>query len=800
MGGGFWVARVAHIPNGMPWGRVAGLPPIGGVGLFLLMAYRLMRGFARSIREWNPGHDGWKDPGRRERRARYNSSVEGSQNSQAHLRLSGMVVQNQTGATSPPNPNNPTPPSMTSTISYPPSLADLNTLIQAVGPCMQLHAEEKYMMTDPEVLLETSKCTLDWGLVHGEEDYGTFSITEQVSQPVSSGADLMSKVTNATNDPNAGEENFRYWLTVDRSLQQGDQAAAKAYVAVYHQDIQSGGGIIQLQFWMFYAFNGPGKFHLTVGNTYAEDVHMKTGGRHYGDWEHVTVELRVDSSGNFSVTRIYLSRHDNTVWISGLSTFQLQNDRPIIYVAQDSHAHYESAGRHPYKRVAHKNFFVGYLDVDLFDKTGGGGASLDTANPSNYSIIFSDFDSASVSPPDWTKFAKRWGQYEKLTFTYNVPVIGVTAYTFNEVGCGPTGPLQHGTDFGFPAIMSMGARTASVNTSPGSGVNYTEVCLVGTDANLGISGLGGTWINLGAPTAPVTIAAPLGMTTPNVRNGIGYGWVFVQGSDGHLWLSTYDGSNSNWSDLGMPSDQIPVVGSVGAASASNYGLPGVSVVYVQGGDGALWQCAWDGSTGNWAGFGFPLSEPNIVGVGAGCLSGTTYAFIQASDGNLWANGLNSWTCLGCPSGTTVSAGVGIVCFPISANTDGGVLVAYVLGGDGQLYSNTWDGVNPVHWSSLGSPAGVQILSTIGVAVFGDSTCAFVLGDDEHLWLSTTSESGSTWTDHGSPGVPILDAAGVAYGGISTWSYWIAVVRTDDGHCWGVKSDGSGWFDMGVRQN
>ena len=391
-------------------------------------------------------------------------------------------------------------------------------------------------------------------------------------------------MSRAKTDEKAGDAGFRYWLNIADELKPGNQARAKSSVIVTHLDSLHGDGreLIQLQFWFFYAFNGPGKFHLRVGEVFSQDVEMDTAGRHYGDWEHVTLELK-PAGQDWQLSRVYLSRHDLTVWITHLSLLQFEGEHPKIYVARDSHAHYERPGKHNYKRVAHESFFIGHLDVDLYDLTNDG-YRFETAKPSNYVIISSDYDEHHVRAPAWTNFEKRWGQYERLVYTYEVPVFGIDAYTFKSVESGPLGPKQHGnppgSDVGWPARSGVGAMT--VDKRP-----YAFV--IGTDGHLGINFSDGPtwqWSDQGVPAGGLA-ADGVGVTTVDGRP-----YAFVRSVNGHLWTNWWDGRAWHWSDQGVPADGL-------AAGVGVTTVDGRPYAFVRSPNGHLGVNWWDGRAWHW---------------------------------------------------------------------------------------------------------------------------------------------------------------------------------------------------------
>jgi len=319
------------------------------------------------------------------------------------------------------------------------SPAEAEQLIQSFGPVMKLHSTERYLMDDPDYLLNSGKTALQCGFVHHPDTYDAFSIEGVHTAAIASASALPGLWLQAQRDPLATRPDFHCWLHIGDSALSGSQSRAKALVSVLEAVDDT---YVDLQFWFFYPFNGPGKFHVTIGRVVDDHVRVDTCGRHYGDWEHVTLRL-VRAAGQsglaWRLQDVYLSRHAFSKWLGGVSTLRFSGRHPIVYVARDSHAHYPSAGVHYYRRVWCKNFGIGSAAVDLEDWSNNG-PMFDASQPGHYRIIFSNIASWRLAPPDWYAFAAPWGQYEKLKFSYG------HIYTYKEVGSGPRGPAFHGVD------------------------------------------------------------------------------------------------------------------------------------------------------------------------------------------------------------------------------------------------------------------------------------------------------------------------------------------------------------------
>ena len=346
-------------------------------------------------------------------------------------------------------------------MSAPITLAEVNAIVAKYGPMMRLHPAEKYMMDDPERMLGLGKCSLDSGLVQNETDYDSFALTMLSSTPIVAPMTLMKALAAAKQSPHAKDPGFRTWLHINDLLKPGDMTRARAQVCV-HQGLDN--DEVNIQFWFFYDFNGPGKFNVSAGAFLNDNVEMDTAGRHYGDWEHVTLRC-VRAGGQWALHSVYLSRHTFTIWVSDLTQLQFVGTHPVIYVGRDSHAHYPTADKHVYETPWHMNFGAFTASVNLYDLTADGGVQFDTSLPGHHILIQSDFAAHKIAPPAWTGFPAPWGQYEKLIYSYDLKQAGVTFYTYNfkEVEDGPSGPLQH-----VPGGMASEWATSNMGQGPGA--------------------------------------------------------------------------------------------------------------------------------------------------------------------------------------------------------------------------------------------------------------------------------------------------------------------------------------------
>jgi hypothetical protein len=315
-----------------------------------------------------------------------------------------------------------------------PGREDIDELIQQYGPILYFHPDEEYFLDDAEWVLDHG-VKLEWALVENDcsDCYDSFEVTHRDDHDTSS-ATLMEDVDYVNNEikpnpPYSDSESFKLWLNIPNALVPGDLDRAKAYVRVLPWNTL----FTEIQFWLFYPFNGPGRVEVCLSGSECKDIDLHESGRHYGDWEHVTL-------GFFSPSRelvyVFMSAHEGGHWFLGSdvsTSLQFEGDHPVVYSAKYSHAHYATEGRHEYDRIREVDYGVGTFSLDLYDLTGTG-SQFRTFSSDSYSVISSDV--YPLPEPGWLRFKGNWGQYEKLLALIGIPSIPL--YPYKTVGTGPS--------------------------------------------------------------------------------------------------------------------------------------------------------------------------------------------------------------------------------------------------------------------------------------------------------------------------------------------------------------------------
>jgi hypothetical protein len=311
----------------------------------------------------------------------------------------------------------------------------VDQLVQTYGPHIYYHPLEIFFPDDPDHVLDNVE--LCYGIVPTESDYDAFTISSSGCTPTSAQGlktnyDEVVKEHPLYNNPGTTDPNpnFRFWLNIGLDAVAGDISNAKAIINVLPIDVL----FTDIQFWMFYPFNGPGRARVgPLGAPFSmgDDVHFTTVGRHYGDWEHVTLRFLNSTE---DLIAVYMSRHSQGQWFSKnyfYDTLQFSGNHPIVYAAKYSHAFYNIA----YDPIVYHITYKTVANVWLWDHTGNG-YLFNAFEQDNYEIVHSGIQGVPIIKKLWLEYPGRWGQYERLAQIIDV----IYPYTETEIGAGPYGP------------------------------------------------------------------------------------------------------------------------------------------------------------------------------------------------------------------------------------------------------------------------------------------------------------------------------------------------------------------------
>jgi hypothetical protein len=358
-------------------------------------------------------------------------------------------------------------------VRYGPYLPQIHALIKRFAPILYFNRNEKYFMDDPEYVLDNGvsmayglECTLPYyslgkiDLKIFKTELRYFSCEKTFGWKYREMESFPTSAATITDDTSTVFHNWtelirrlpvpywiegKYWLHIPDKLIPGDfkceNNRAKALVRVL--PIKNYPMYIEIQFWLFFPFNGPGRVEVCAAGG-CDDIWLNEVGRHYGDWErviilvnYITEELHaVDISmhGESALFDCALGRkygyRDKCPCVR--ATLGLMEKRPLhldpsdlthprILVAAWSHALYQYAADHIYyhkpkepKRV----FDWGIAHGTLFDRTNydlpfytwsSGGPD----DQPRYRIVSSEVPNAPVTEPGWFSWGAKKLEYFK---------------------------------------------------------------------------------------------------------------------------------------------------------------------------------------------------------------------------------------------------------------------------------------------------------------------------------------------------------------------------------------------------
>ena len=189
--------------------------------------------------------------------------------------------------------------------------------------------------------------------------------------------------------------------TVPSTFRGGNLSDATAYVHV--QAVQGQADLVDIQYWLFYNFNGAETLRVEGTSDTDEPGEMNLEqSYHWGDWECVTVRVNSD----LQAVAVCFSQHSTEQWcLPGEMSFS--GTQPNVYVSRGTHANRPVAGG-PFWI---KGIDVGLATVGPVDYAEGDGEVVDYSK--SFVIVANDATQYFPDqPPDpgWLRFQGRWGQ------------------------------------------------------------------------------------------------------------------------------------------------------------------------------------------------------------------------------------------------------------------------------------------------------------------------------------------------------------------------------------------------------
>ncbi|MEW6735203.1 MAG: Vps62-related protein [Acidobacteriota bacterium] len=198
----------------------------------------------------------------------------------------------------------------------------------------------------------------------------------------------------------------------NKKTRQGQKPNNENQPPCYASVRELGNGLLDIQYWFFYPYNGLPRFYKFFGD-------------HVGDWEHYTVRVdtKISLLGKDQIVGVYASAHDGEglwleaprIWTNDESGAQ----HPVVFSAYHSHANYHDNGDElalTLKENLRRDKNEG-LHIRRPGKISGAILPDDFTSPGTMwkcwkniiEIRWSDRQ-PTLNNQDWVKFTGDWGQ------------------------------------------------------------------------------------------------------------------------------------------------------------------------------------------------------------------------------------------------------------------------------------------------------------------------------------------------------------------------------------------------------
>ena len=234
---------------------------------------------------------------------------------------------------------------------------------------------------------------------HPDDEFGPSTVEWFLKRATLNQRDGSSRSADSAPLPAGGSDDGAYWLEGSRSARGGDLSTAVAYVNAKYKN-----SWLDLQFWIFYPYNGAGSAKVTVVDV-SKTIKLDPMGQHGGDWEHVT--CRVDPVSQ-ELRAMYLAQHNGGQWLA-LGDILRENGHPMVFSSRHGHASYRDEGSNLSNGTTKRWSSVTWFEFGLINSTDKGSRILDCS--SRYQLLNADFLSGQISVPDWSKYCRRWGPH-----------------------------------------------------------------------------------------------------------------------------------------------------------------------------------------------------------------------------------------------------------------------------------------------------------------------------------------------------------------------------------------------------
>jgi|SRR5579871_6990698 len=287
---------------------------------------------------------------------------------------------------------------------------------------------------------------------------------------------------------------------------------------------------------------------------------------------------------------------------------------------------------------------------------------------------------------------------------------------------------------------------------------------------------------------------------------------FTTASTGHLIVNYWDGFAWHWADQGVPqgTTSISMPNAVTFLDSSRHQR---IYAFAVGSNGHLVVNYWDGSEWQWADQGLPAGNVTVFYPNAITYLDTNgkqriYVFAEGTNTHLvvnyWDGYAWHWADQGLPAGIACCVNQANAITYVDSNGKQRIYV-FATANAGQLVVNYWDGY-AWHWADQGLPSGMASVTSSHAITYRDSSghqriYIFAVGNG-HLVVNYWDGFGWHWADQGlAPGGSnVFDVSAVAYtdAALNQWIY-AAVTTSTPNHLYAHYWDGSSWHwrDQGL---
>jgi hypothetical protein len=285
-----------------------------------------------------------------------------------------------------------------------------------------------------------------------------------------------------------------------------------------------------------------------------------------------------------------------------------------------------------------------------------------------------------------------------------------------------------------PNIFPQTSTVTALSTVPGA----TSLFVLGFDNRIwsryypdaAHPGQWSAWFPLGIGTFPQGTPITAVSTNPGATS------IYAVSFDGVVWSSYYPDANTQWSAwFPLGPNTFPLGSPVTALSLS----PGATSLYLVGTDSQVWSKYFPDANNQWSPW-FPLggvlnARTLVTAVSTG--PGATSLYVPGIDGHVWSKYFPD---VSNPGNWSAWFPIGLNLFPLDTPVTAlslgpGATSLYIIGTDGQVWSNYFPSPTPGQWSGWFALGGGLAAGTLVTAISTapGATSLYVMGTDNQVW-------------------------------------------------------------------